>query len=87
MSTPSNTLRFEIDMLDETPKHGSRIRIVPLGGRYPFWVNWKDLGSIRKKVQRKIGASFSISGPGPQRFNQTCTAPNRFDFLRMIGHH
>ncbi len=87
MSTPSNTLEFEVDMLDESPRYRSRIRIVPRGGRYPFWVNWWDLGSIKKKVSRKVGASFSISGPGPQSFNQTCTVPNRYEFLQMIGRH
>lgn len=37
-----NSLRCQVDMLDITKRHGTRMRLKPEGG-HPFWVTAKDL--------------------------------------------
>jgi hypothetical protein len=84
MSTPSSTYFFRVDMLDETPRFGSHLRIKPEHG-FPFWIKSTILPKRLRYRLRRMNAEFTLTCNVMQKFNGSCSGPNQSQFLQLIG--
>ncbi len=86
MTTPSSTYFFKVDMLDETPRFGSRLRIKPEHG-LPFWIASEILPKRLRSRLCRLNSEFTLTGNVMQKFNGSCSGPNQSQFVQLIGKH